>query len=65
MNLGRNTLKSEDVFASHVFRKAKGYPATFNRGIGANLTEITHFKQMPKELVSIHPIKTIAYFHKL
>lgn len=64
-NPGRNILQSEDVFTSYVFRKATGYPAIFNRGIGANLTEIIHFKQMPKDLVSIHPIKKIDDFHKL
>ena len=58
-------LQSEDVFTLYVFRKATGYPAIFNRGVGANLTAIIYFKQMPKDLVSIHPIKTIDDFHKL
>ena len=64
-NPGRNILQNEDVFTSYAFRKATGYPSIFNRGIGANLTEIIHYKQMPKDLVSIHPIKTIDDFYRL
>merc|ERR1711862_497432 len=62
-NPGRNILESEDVFTSYVFRKATKYPVVFNHAIGISLLEtLEHF---PKDIVSLHPIKTSDDFYRL
>jgi len=59
-NPGRNILENEDVFTSYVFRRATGYPVIWNRGVGANLTEV--IDNLDPGLLSIHPVKLIDDF---